>query len=93
MEGGRVMTDMSDQVLFHLTPREVYELFDAGVARGEQEYSYWGGVRNLAYNSRKEALVGLMYTHALYRRYQQNDPVHDRDELHRAIEAMFEGIE
>lgn len=92
-QSGQPMTDMSDQPLFHLSPRELYDVFEAGVVRGQEEAGLWQGIRKPAHRSRKQALIDLMYTHAMYLRYQKNDPIHDRVELHNAIEAMFEGVE
>jgi hypothetical protein len=34
-----------------------------------------------------------MFTHAMHIRHQDGNPVHDRDELRHAIEAMFKGVE
>lgn len=77
---------MSDQPLFHFTPREVFDLFEEGI---------WHGLDNpaRAWRSTPERLIDLLYTHTMHKRHEAGTPVHDRDELRRSIKAMFEGIE
>ena len=78
------MSDTSDRPLFHLTPREVFDLFKEGV---------WHGVVNSegAWRLSRERLVDLLHTHAMHKRYEAGNPVYDRDELRRAIEKAPEG--
>jgi len=71
---------MSDQPLFHLTPRELYDLFCAACD--------WPVRQEI----RKLRLVDLMFVYAMHKRAIANNPVYDRDELLRAIEVMFEGV-
>lgn len=85
------MTGVSDQPLFHLTPREVYDLFLEGVRECNNRWRE--GLIGFPKRPFKEALIDIMFTHAMHKRHEAGDPVHDRDELRRAIEAMFEGVE
>ena len=79
------MTDVSDQPLFHLTPQEVHDLFEEGVEYGiDHSNSAWAWYRG--------HLIDVLYTHAMHKRHRAGEPVHDRDELRRAIEAMFKGV-
>jgi hypothetical protein len=84
------MTDVSDQPVFHLTPRELFDLFEAGCDKGRREEAWWG--RHVRAATRKNELIGIMFTHALHIHHEAGDPVYDRDELRRAIEAMFKGV-
>jgi hypothetical protein len=80
------MTDVSDQPLFHLTPKEVHDLFEEGVGYGiEHSHDAWVWYRR--------HLIDVLYTHAMHKRHQAGEPAYDRDELRRAIEAMFYGVE
>lgn len=82
------MTGMSDQPVFHMTPREVMDLYNAGCRKGYSEAEGLGPVR-----FRKNALIDVLVIHAMHLRHEAGDTVYDRDELRRAIEAMFEGVE
>ena len=87
------MSDMSDQPLFHLSPRELFDLFEAGWDKGSREEvlagRHW---RTAVRKALKDELVGIMFTHALHIRHEAGDTACDRDELRRAIEAMFKGV-
>ena len=82
------MTDMSDQFVFHMTPREVYDLFSAG-----RDCGYHEGRFGTKFLSLKGRLIDIMFVHAMHIRHEAGDAVYDRDELRRAIEAVFEGLE
>lgn len=84
------MTDVSDQPMFCLSPRELFDLFEAGCDKGSRE-EVWADRRARAVN-RKNELIGIMFTHALHIRHEAGDTACDRDELRRAIEAMFKGV-
>lgn len=85
------MTNMSDQPMFCLSPRELFDLFEAGCDKGNREEAWTG--RSVRAVNRKNELINIMFTHAMHKRHEAGDPVRDRDELRRSIEAMFEGIE
>ena len=85
------MSDVPDQPLFHLTPREVYDLFLAGVGECNNRWRE-GLIGLLPKRPFKEALIDLLYTHTMHKRHEAGNPIHDRDELRRSIEAMFEGV-
>jgi hypothetical protein len=74
------------QPLFHLTPQEVFDLFEAGVGHGIDH-------SNCAWDSHRTHLLDVLFVHVMHIRHQAGSPVYDRDELRRAIEAMFEGVE
>ena len=79
------MTDMSDQPLFHLTPSELFDLFEEGVKHGVDH-------SNCAWDHYRARLLDILFVHARHKRHEAGNPIHDRDELRRAIEAMFKGV-